>query len=71
MGLDREVGADILRCVIESLVAAGVPSKRRKVVYSLLFGVWEDAGFDSFEDLLGLDEIVDKAFEAAYEEEYG
>ncbi|CAB4163002.1 hypothetical protein UFOVP787_222 [uncultured Caudovirales phage] len=60
-------GTRIFGGIIEALNEANVSDDTRKKIYENLWEVFEDADFDSWQDLFGEDDI----FDALYNEKYG
>jgi hypothetical protein len=68
--VDREIGIEIWRGIIEALNSVSIKSAKRKAIYQLLFEVFEQNGFDAFDELVSGDDTIDKAYDAAFANDY-
>lgn len=67
--MDRDTGVALLRGLIDSLQVLNLSARKRYQLYLLWIELFEEVGFDGFEDLLD-GEPADESFDRAYEETF-
>ena len=69
--MDRENGIIILEGLIDSLIVCNVSAKKRRELYTQWFSIFEELGFDAFDEVIGDGEDSrDKQFDIAYKLEF-